>query len=88
MTQLHLRIAALVVVVALVAGCGASRSYGRGQSAAKAGNWDVAVEQYRQAVQQEPGNTAYRIALDLTDGKGAPGNGTFRSTTIILFISR
>ena len=64
MTQLHLRIAGLVVVVALVAGCGASRSYGRGQSAAKAGNWDVAVEQYRQAVQQEPRNTEYRIALE------------------------
>ena len=64
MTQLHLRIAGLAVVVALVAGCGAGRSYGRGQSAARAGNWDVAVEQYRQAVQQEPGNTAYRIALE------------------------
>jgi tetratricopeptide (TPR) repeat protein len=64
MTQLHLRIAGLVMVVALLAGCGAGRSYGRGQSAAKAGNWDVAVEQYRQAVQQEPRNAAYRIALE------------------------
>jgi type II secretory pathway component GspD/PulD (secretin) len=64
MTQLHLRIAGLALIVALVAGCGAGRSYGRGQSAARAGNWDVAVEQYRQAVQQEPGNTAYRIALE------------------------
>jgi len=64
MTQLHLRIAGLVVVVALVAGCGAGRSYGRGQSAARAGNWDVAVEQYRQAVQQNPDNPEYRIALE------------------------
>jgi type II secretory pathway component GspD/PulD (secretin) len=64
MTQLHLRIAALLMVVALVAGCGASRSYGRGQSAARAGNWDVAVEQYRRAVQQEPNNATYRIALE------------------------
>ena len=64
MTQLHLRIAGLVVMVALVAGCGAGRSYGRGQSAARAGNWDVAVEQYRQAVQQDPDNAAYRIALE------------------------
>ena len=52
------------MIVALVAGCGAGRSYGRGQDAAKAGNWDVAVEQYRQAVQQEPGNAEYRIALE------------------------
>ena len=64
MTQLNLRIAGLVMAVALVAGCGAGRSYGRGQSAAKAGNWDVAVEQYRQAVQQEPSNAEYRIALE------------------------
>src|SRR5687768_13700455 len=64
MTQLYLRIAGLVVILALVAGCGAGRSYGRGQSAAKAGNWDVAVEQYRQAVQQDPDNAAYRIALE------------------------
>ena len=63
MTQLHLRIAGLVMVVALLAGCGASRSYGRGESAAKAGNWDVAVAQYQQAVQQDPDNPEYRIAL-------------------------
>jgi type II secretory pathway component GspD/PulD (secretin) len=63
MTQLHLRIAALFMVVALVAGCGASRSFGRGQSAAKAGNWDVAVEQYQHAVQEDPGNSEYSMAL-------------------------
>src|SRR5262245_36767310 len=63
MTQLHLKIAALLMVVAFVSGCGASRSYSRAESAAKAGNWDVAVEQYQRAVQQEPSNTEYSIAL-------------------------
>src|SRR5678816_3041001 len=63
MTKLHLKIAALVTVVALVAGCGASRFYGRGQSAAKAGNWDVAVEQYQHAIQEDPNNAEYGIAL-------------------------
>src|SRR5678815_3798224 len=63
MTKLHLKIAALVTVVALVAGCGASRFYGRGQSAAKAGNWDVAVEQYQHAIQVDPNNAEYGIAL-------------------------
>lgn len=63
MTQLHLKIAALLTVVVLVAGCGASRSYGRGQSAAKAGNWDVAVEQYQHAIQEDPNNAEYGIAL-------------------------
>src|SRR5262245_22084735 len=63
MTQLHLRIAALLMGVALVAGCGAGRSFGRGESAARAGNWDVAVEQFQRAVQQNPRNTEYGIAL-------------------------
>jgi len=52
------------MAVALVAGCGASRSYSQGQSAARAGDWDTAVEQYRQALQQEPTNASYRIALE------------------------
>jgi type II secretory pathway component GspD/PulD (secretin) len=63
MTQLHLRIAAFVMVVTLLAGCGASH-YGRGTTAARAGNWDVAVEQYRQALQQKPNDPTYRISLE------------------------
>ena len=58
-----LRITALLMVVALLAGCGASRSFGRGQSAARIGDWDAAVNEYRRAVQQEPDNAAYRVAL-------------------------
>jgi general secretion pathway protein D len=64
MTHPHLRLAALLVAVALLAGCGAGRSYGRGASAARAGNWDAAVDHYRQALQQDPNNAAYRIALE------------------------
>jgi type II secretory pathway component GspD/PulD (secretin) len=64
MTHSHLRIATLVVIGALLAGCGASRAYGRGESAARAGNWDVAVEQYRQALQADPDNLEYRLALE------------------------
>src|SRR6188474_963863 len=64
MTHPHLRLAAVLMAVALVAGCGASRSYSQGQSAARAGDWDTAVEQYRQALQQEPTNASYRIALE------------------------
>jgi general secretion pathway protein D len=58
-----LRITALLTVVALLAGCGASRSFGRGQRAARTGDWDMAVEQYRRAVQEEPDNAEYRVAL-------------------------
>ena len=64
MKHRYLRLAALLTILVFVAGCGASRSYSRGQSAARAGNWDVAVEQYRQALQQEPNNASFRIALE------------------------
>ena len=57
-----LRITALLTVVALLAGCGASRSFGRGQRAARAGDWDMAVEQYQRAVQEDPDNAEYRVA--------------------------
>src|SRR3954471_19933304 len=32
--------------------------------------------------------TGYDITLDLTDGQGHPGDGTFRSTTVVTFTSR
>jgi type II secretory pathway component GspD/PulD (secretin) len=64
MTRPFLKLVVLLSVVALLAGCGAGRSFGRGESAARAGNWDVAVEQYRRALQQDPGNAQYRIAYE------------------------
>jgi general secretion pathway protein D len=63
MMHRHLRITAIVLAVALAAGC-AGRSFGRGQTAARTGDWDTAVEHYRRAVQEEPDNAAYRIALE------------------------
>jgi type II secretory pathway component GspD/PulD (secretin) len=50
--------------VVLAAGCAAGRSFGRGQTAARAGDWDGAVEHYRRAVQQAPKRADYRIALE------------------------
>ena len=47
-----------------LAGCGARRAYGRGEDAARAGDWDAAVEHYRQAVQQDPDRADYQIALE------------------------
>ncbi|HKE86495.1 MAG TPA: hypothetical protein VKB50_22215 [Vicinamibacterales bacterium] len=57
-------IATLVVTSSLVAGCAAGRAFGRGEDAARAGNWDTAVDHYRQAVQKSPDNPEYRIALE------------------------
>jgi len=58
----------LVVVVAGLAlaasGCGAARAFGRGESAARAGDWDTAVQYYRRAVQESPDRTDYKIALE------------------------
>jgi general secretion pathway protein D len=62
-TRLH-SIAVILLVSVLAAACGASRSFGRGDAAARSGNWDAAVEHYRRAVQQNPNRTDYKIALE------------------------
>jgi len=55
----------VIVCLALVAaGCGASRTFGRGESAARTGDWDAAVEYYRRAVQEAPDRSDYKIALE------------------------
>jgi general secretion pathway protein D len=53
----------LLVLVALVAGCAAGRAFRRGDSAARGGDWDTAVEHYQRAVQEDPDNAIYRISL-------------------------
>jgi type II secretory pathway component GspD/PulD (secretin) len=58
------RIAALIVVASLAAGCAAGRAFGRGDNAARAGDWETAVDHYRRAVQADPNNAEYRIALE------------------------
>ena len=55
---------AVLAAGALVAGCGAGRAFGRGESAARAGDWDAAVAYYRQAVQENPDRVDYQIALE------------------------
>ena len=64
MKHSYVRVAALLVLVALVAGCGASRTFNRGQTAARLGDWDAAVEYFRRAVQQDPDRTEFQIALE------------------------
>ena len=58
------RLAILIVIASLGAGCAAGRTFGRGESAARAGDWDAAVDFYRQAYQAEPDRADYRIALE------------------------
>ena len=58
------RIVAVAALAAVLTGCGASRSFHRGDTAARNGDWDVAVEHYRTALQREPDRAEYRIALE------------------------
>jgi type II secretory pathway component GspD/PulD (secretin) len=57
-------LAFLLCAVMVAAGCAAGRSFGRGENAARAGDWDTAVEHYRRAVQQRPNSAEYKIALE------------------------
>ena len=57
-------ILALIAVAVLIAGCAAGRAFGRGENAARAGDWDAAVEHFRQAVQTNPDRPDYQIALE------------------------
>ena len=61
------RVVALSVVVSFtiaLAACAVSRSFSRGEVAARAGDWDAAVEYYRQAIQDDPDRAEYKIALE------------------------
>ena len=60
----YLRLTAVCALAVLLAGCGASRIYGRAERAALAGNWDIAVEEYRRALQADPDNVQYRLSLE------------------------
>ncbi len=64
MRHAYVRIAVLIVIASLVAGCAAGRAFGRGDDAARAGDWETAVDHYRRAVQADPQNAEYRIALE------------------------
>ena len=56
---------AVVVSAALLAtGCAAGRAFQQGGEAARAGQWDAAVEYYRRAVGDDPDRPEYRIALE------------------------
>jgi general secretion pathway protein D len=63
-TSILVGVAAVASVALLLAGCAANRAYGRGEAAARVGDWDAAVEHYRQALQQDPERADFQIALE------------------------
>jgi general secretion pathway protein D len=61
---LWLRCAALVVALALLAGCSAKKAYHVGQREMRRENYDQAVLNYSKAVALAPGKTRYTVALE------------------------
>src|SRR6185295_9464303 len=57
------RAALLLVLAALAAGCAAGSAFRRGESLMRSGDLDMAVASYRKAVQADPDNAHYKIAL-------------------------
>jgi len=53
-----------LLALALLSGCAAGKAFSHGEKRALAGDWDAAVVYYQQAVQHDPNNADYRIALE------------------------
>ena len=58
-----LRAAALAAAAAVLTGCATTAAFRDGERASQVEDWDSAVEYYRQAVQDDPQNAEYRVAL-------------------------
>jgi general secretion pathway protein D len=56
----------LLVVAVAVSGCAAGRAFQQGEDLTRSGNLDEAVAAYRRAVQADPDNPNYAIALQRT----------------------
>jgi general secretion pathway protein D len=54
----------IVMLAVMLTACGASRAFSRGERAARAGDWDAAVEYFRTAAQENPDRGEYKIALE------------------------
>ena len=54
----------VLACIILATGCAAGRAFRSGQTAARGGNWDAAVEYYRMAVRDAPDRPEYRIAVE------------------------
>jgi tetratricopeptide (TPR) repeat protein len=59
------RLAAAVLLLATAgAGCAAKWAYRQGQQASERREWDLAVARYTKALDKEPNNIGYKIALE------------------------
>jgi general secretion pathway protein D len=56
--------AMLALALLAATGCAARLAYRQGHSEARKGNWDLAVARFTRALQQDPDNIGYKIALE------------------------
>ncbi|HVH27296.1 MAG TPA: secretin N-terminal domain-containing protein [Vicinamibacterales bacterium] len=66
MTRWLRTLGVLLVAAIAVTGCAASRAFSQGEDLVRSGNFDEAVVAYRRAVQEDPDNPNYAIALQRT----------------------
>jgi general secretion pathway protein D len=57
-------VAAALAAALLASGCAARWAYRQGQKEAKKGNWDLAVARLTRALEKDPDNIPYKIALE------------------------
>ena len=57
-------ISIVAIAAVMVSACGTNRSFRRGEVAARAGDWDAAVQYDRRAVQEDPDRPEHKIALE------------------------
>jgi general secretion pathway protein D len=83
MNRLLKNIAVLLTFV-LLSSCAGHNAYQKAQSAEQSKNWDVAVVEYEKALEIDPDNTQYRIALDRARREASRGHfekgKTYRAT--------
>ena len=59
-----LRLAAALALVVAGSGCAAGWAYRKGHQAAETGDWDLAVARYTRALEKDPDNIKFKIALE------------------------
>jgi len=58
------KLVVVFLLTVLVGGCASGRAFRKGRDAARAGDWDAAVQYYTQALQASPDNAEFKIELE------------------------
>jgi general secretion pathway protein D len=66
-----MKCAVILMLAVMLAACAASRAFMRGERAMRAGDFDAAVEYYRQAMQDDPDRAEYKIAYERATLQGS-----------------